>query len=148
MNHEIVTTASDELTRVGKNTLIYSAGNVLSKAVSFLLIPLYTHHLSTYEVGIVVLLEVLEVLYNYVAPMGMITALWRFFHVEQKAGAEKKIISTSWLFLLGANALLLLALIFSDRFIARFYLSDSGLSGLVGLFCVDIYLGVSRLFFL
>jgi O-antigen/teichoic acid export membrane protein len=149
MNTDIAdTTAKEELSRVGKNTLIYGVGNVLSKAVSFLLIPLYTHHLSTYEVGIIVLLEVLEVLYIYIAPMGMITALWRYFHIEKKARAEKKLISGSWLFIMGSNAALLLTLIFASRFIAGLYLSDPGYSGLVALFCVCIYLGVSRLFFL
>lgn len=143
-----ITAADGELTRVGKNTLIYSVGNVLSKAVTFFLIPLYTHYLSTYEVGILILLEVLEVLYSYVAPMGMITALWRYFQFEQKAGAEKKLVSSSWLFILGVNALVLLGLIFSNRVIAGVYLSDSSLSGIAALFCVCIYFGVSRLFFL
>ena len=46
-----------ELKAVGKNTAIYSVGNVGIKIVNFLLIPLYTQYLSLHDVGIIVLLE-------------------------------------------------------------------------------------------
>ena len=67
-----------ELKNVSKNTFIYGIGNVAIKSVTFLFIPLYTHYLSVFEVGIIVLLELLEVLYIASAPLGIFSALWGF----------------------------------------------------------------------
>jgi len=67
-----------ELGRVGRNTLIYSIGNIAVKSVTLFFIPLYTHYLEVFEVGIIVLLELLELLYVAVAPLGTFSALWRF----------------------------------------------------------------------
>ena len=78
---------NEALKNVSKNTFIYSLGNVAVKSVTFFFIPLYTHYLNVFEVGIIVLLELLEVLYVATAPLGIFPAMWRFFNPEKKAGA-------------------------------------------------------------
>lgn len=137
-----------ELSRVSKNTLIYSVGNIGVKSVTFLLIPLYTRYLSTYEVGIIILLELLEVLYNYVAPLGMLNSLWRFFNVEKSSGNEKRLIFSHFFFILISNAVLLIFLIPLSRLVAQYYLSDASFTKLLQLFFVALFLGLARVFIL
>jgi len=40
-----------------RSTLIYFIGNIVEKGLAFLLIPLYTHYLSTYEYGILTIIQ-------------------------------------------------------------------------------------------
>ncbi len=141
-------TINTELKRVSKNTVIYSVGNIGVKSVSFLLIPLYTYYLSTYTVGIIILLELFEVFYNYVAPLGLINAIWRFFNLEQSAGNEKRFISSNFIFILAINAILLVCLIFSSGFISKVYLSDTSFTRLVQVFFIALFLGLSRVYIL
>jgi len=137
-----------DIKRIGKNTFIYSVGNIGVKSVSFLLIPLYTHYLSTYEVGIVVLLELLEVLFNYLAPLGILNALWRFFNIEQKEGNVNKYISSIFFFILGVNTVFLVIFILLAHWTAKFYLCDESFTNLLRVFFVVLFLGLSRIFML
>ena len=134
-----------ELTNVSKNTFIYAIGNVAVKSVTFFFIPLYTHYLSVFEVGIIVLLELLEVLYVATAPMGILSALWRFFNPEKKAGREKEFISSHILFIFAVNAVVCTILFFSASFISEVYLSATNLTSLVRVHVVVLFLGLSRI---
>ena len=46
-----------EISRVAKHTATYGVGVVLSKAVGFLMIPVYTHHLVPADYGTLELLD-------------------------------------------------------------------------------------------
>jgi len=133
-----------ELKNVSKNTFIYGIGTVAVKSVTFFFIPLYTHYLSVFEVGIIVLLEVLEVLYIAIAPLGIFGALWRFFNPEKKAGREKEFISSNILFIFAVNAVFCTILFFCASFISEVYLSASNLTGLVRVHVIVMFMGLSR----
>ena len=137
-----------ELRRVGKNTAIYSIGNIGVKVVSFLLIPVYTHFLSVYEVGIIVLLELLEVLYGYVAPLGVLSGIFRFFFNAKKEGKGKRFLASNYLFMLGANSLILVFFILTGEFSARFFLSDGSLTRLIQVFYITLFFSLTRVFLL
>ncbi len=139
---------TSELKKVSKNALIYSFGNITSKAVSFLLIPVYTQFLSSYEVGVIVLLEVLEALYNSAAPLGMMNSLWRYFSIEQERNKERHLISSHYFFIMGFNVGFLLILMCGSTWVAEIYLSDNGYSSLIKWFFLAIFLGLSRVFIL
>ena len=134
-----------ELKNVSKNTFIYGIGNVAVKSVTFFFIPLYTHYLSVFEVGIIVLLELLEVLYVATAPMGILSALWRFFNPERKAGREKEFISSNILFIFAVNGVFCTILFLSASFISEVYLSATDLTSLVRVHVVVLFLGLSRI---
>ena len=144
MLNDITGQIDDELKTVGKNTLIYSIGNIAIKSVTFFFIPLYTHYLSVFEVGIIVLLELLELFYNAVVPLGVFNAVWRYFTTERKSGTEKKFISSNMLFVLAVNAVLATLLIVCAPWITKMYLSDGSLLNLVRVFIIILFLGLSR----
>jgi len=137
-----------ELRRVGKNTAIYGIGNIGVKVVSFLLIPVYTHYLSLYDVGIIVLLELIEVLYGYVAPLGVLNSTFRFFYSAQKKGQAKRFLASNFYFVFVVNIFLLIVLIFTSGFSARLILSNANLTSLMQIFYITLFLGLTRIFLL
>lgn len=70
--------AKNEYTKLAKNTLIFAAGNILTKLVYFLMVPLYTSALSTAQYGVAEMLNTLiEILYPIVT-VCIVDALYRF----------------------------------------------------------------------
>ncbi len=78
---------------VGKQAAIYGVGNVFTKLAAFLLIPIYTRYMSMTEVGILALLEMVEMFLITLIPFGMFNALWR--HLPKAKESEKKTIIIS-----------------------------------------------------
>ncbi len=78
---------------VGKQAAVYGVGNVLTKLAAFLLIPIYTRYMSMTEVGILALLEMVEMFLVTLIPFGMFNALWR--HLPKAQESEKKTIVIS-----------------------------------------------------
>ena len=66
-----------DIKSVFKHTSIYSAGSLLSKAIGFLMIPLYTHYLNPQDYGILDLLTVLVVLTGIIIQGGISTAIFK-----------------------------------------------------------------------
>lgn len=78
---------------IGKQTALYGLGNTLTKLAAFFLIPIYTRYLSVSEVGIIALLEMVELLLLTVAPVGIANAMWRFLPNAKESDKEKIVIS-------------------------------------------------------
>ena len=81
------------------DTLIYGIGFLFLRAISFLLLPLYTNLLSTNDVGLVFLLYTFLAFMNTIYSHGMDSALLKFFNTAP----TNKVITTSFCysFLLG-----------------------------------------------
>lgn len=70
--------AKNEYTKLAKDTLIFAAGNILTKLVYFLMVPLYTSALTTAQYGVAEMLNTLiEILYPIVT-LCMVDALYRY----------------------------------------------------------------------
>ena len=76
----------EPIKQLGKSTAVYGLGNVLNKVAAVLLIPIYTHYLTLSDVGILALLEMVEILMLTVVPLGMNNALWRNLPSKGKYG--------------------------------------------------------------
>lgn len=137
---------TSDLRRVTKNTFIYSVGNVATKIVSFLLIPLYTHYLSVYEVGILILLELFERYYASVASLGINSAIWRFFYTAREQSKEKVFVATNYFFLKGTNLVILILLLMTAPISAKHVLSDESFTRLLQFFFVAQFLNLSGMF--
>lgn len=85
----------NDLKKTLKHTIIYGLGNVLSKLVGLILLPLYTEHLTTEEYGVLALLEVTSqlaiVFFTFKIPQAML----RWCSTEKDPDKEKSIIYTS-----------------------------------------------------
>ena len=72
-------------------TLIYSVGFLSLRAISFLLLPIYTNLLNTKEAGYVFILYTIIAFFNTMYNHGMDSALLKFY----KSDNSKTIITTS-----------------------------------------------------
>ena len=72
-------------------TLIYSIGFLSLRAVSFLLLPLYTNLLTTREAGYVFILYTIIAFFNTIYTHGMDSSLLKFYTPQH----AKKIITAS-----------------------------------------------------
>ncbi|HQZ66197.1 MAG TPA: oligosaccharide flippase family protein [Planctomycetaceae bacterium] len=65
-----------------KHSSIYAIGQILTRLVSVLLLPLYTHCLSTADYGVVAILDTTAAILSLMIGGGMVTAVTRF-HFER-----------------------------------------------------------------
>ena len=77
-----------------KTTTIYGVGFIALRAISFLLLPLYTNLLSNTEAGWVFIIYTLLALLNVFYTHGMNAALLKFFHSSNK----QEIVTTSTIY--------------------------------------------------
>ena len=91
-----------------KQSAIYGMSTILIRAVSFLLLPLYTTYFTTEEAGYIYLIftfiAFIQVFYNY----GMDSSFLKF--ISQDEGSSDKILSTSFIALILTSVLLSLLL--------------------------------------
>tara|TARA_B100000959_G_scaffold271937_1_gene320662 strand:+ start:1494 stop:2924 length:1431 start_codon:yes stop_codon:yes gene_type:complete len=99
-------------------TLIYGVGFVLLRAISFLLLPLYTNLLSTAEAGWVFILYTILAFFNTIFSHGMDSSLLKFYN----KGNQKQILTTSILYSVFYSLLISFILfIFYQFIVIRFF---------------------------
>tara|TARA_B110000438_G_scaffold13625_1_gene13190 strand:- start:6373 stop:7809 length:1437 start_codon:yes stop_codon:yes gene_type:complete len=103
-----------------KQSMIYGVGTILVRAVSFVLLPLYTTIFTTAEAGYVYLLFTFiafaQVFYNH----GMDSAFLKF--ISQEKASKGSVLSTSLLILLLSSGVFSLILYYFSASISLFYL--------------------------
>lgn len=92
--------------RLLKNTAIIAIGNICTKCISFLMLPLYTSILSTNEYGTVDLINTYVTLLIIILTLQFEQGLFRFL-VEQRGSSrlQKKFISTAFFSVFAINIL-------------------------------------------
>jgi len=86
--------------RMSKHTAVYGFGNILNRAITFLLLPLYTNILSTADYGVLNLIYPFLGLMNVVFMYGMDSAFMRFFIPEKDEKRRLEIFSTVYISIL------------------------------------------------
>ncbi|HJP71976.1 MAG TPA: oligosaccharide flippase family protein, partial [Candidatus Limnocylindria bacterium] len=82
-----------DLLRLGRNALIYGAGNVLIRGISLLLLPVFTSYLTTTDYGISSILGVLAFFLTPVFALGLSGALGIVYF---ERGEEARKAATIW----------------------------------------------------
>lgn len=84
------------LRRLVGGSLVYGAGTILLRALAFLLLPLYTRHLSTAEYGIVALtMSILSIL-TVIFPLGLHSAMTRLWFAGSSDAERRRSSGTIW----------------------------------------------------
>ena len=100
-----------------KHTLIYSIGNLSAKLVGFILLPLYTSHLSTADYGMFALLEITSQIMVAVLGFKLSTAMMRWCSSEEDEKKKRSIVFTNYIFTLAFMLTInLLVLPFHSKF--------------------------------
>lgn len=89
-----------------KHIAIYSIGNLSTKLVGFILLPLYTSYLSVAEYGILGLLEVTSIVLVQTFQFSLYAAYQRWYYDKNYLGKQKEIFFTVILFLIILNVFL------------------------------------------
>jgi O-antigen/teichoic acid export membrane protein len=87
-----------DIKKIVKHTTIYGLGSILSKAVGFLLIPLYTHYLTPRDYGVLELLDLTVSVAAIFVGLGIAASIFRFYYHYETASDKNEVVSTALIF--------------------------------------------------
>lgn len=104
-----------------KHSIVYGIGTVTTKLIGFILLPLYTKHITVSEYGILGVLEITILILSQVLIFGQPNAYMRFYEEDQYRGKRKSTLFTLFISLFIIAILLnVIGQLFSGR-IASFF---------------------------
>ena len=113
--------------------MLYGVGDILVKAIAFMLIPLYTNALTPDEYGVFQLVIIFVTLSMVFSMSGMNVALFRHFVVAQDQRKRCELFTTTFIWVILSSAVIIgLSMIFS-RPLSTLLTGNSGRADLVGL---------------
>ncbi len=96
---------AQELTRLGRHSVIYGLGGLVSRILAVLLLPLYTSYLLPSSFGRVETLTAATAVAVIVLRMGVSTAFFRFYFDHKDAKSRLAVVRTSFWFTMGMATL-------------------------------------------
>src|SRR5256886_14286105 len=127
------------MSRIGKHGLVYGGGIILSKAVAFIMLPVYTHYLTPADYGLLQLVDMVLEVASIVAGSRLGAGIFRYYHKANTPGKRRAVLSTALIVLVtsyatAATAILVFAPTISDRKSTRLNSSHSQIS--YAVFCL------------
>jgi O-antigen/teichoic acid export membrane protein len=111
--------------------LLYAIGNVLSKAIAFLMLPIYTRYLSPADYGIAALIEMTLDVIAIIAGQQVAQGVFRFYHKADTEDERRAVVSTTLTALLVSYALLGAAVFLSADWLSRLVFKSDVHGGLI-----------------
>ena len=99
---------------------IYSLGNMVSKLVGFLMIPLYTSYLKPVDYGVLELLTLVTSIVSMVLALRITSGLTRFYRDYEDAGSRNSLVSTAIIFIIFLSIIAALVFIHFSESISLF----------------------------
>jgi O-antigen/teichoic acid export membrane protein len=128
----------EELTKLAKHTGIYGTGIVLSKAIGFFMIPVYTHFLTPADYGVLELLDLIVFFVGIFASLGIYSAVFRFYAAYDSREDKHEVISTALLFVAASSIILATAVILAAPFVASAVLGSASYARYVRIVAVTL----------
>lgn len=97
-----------QILRLGKNSMIYGVGKVLTRFINLLLLPLFTAYLTPSDYGVLALLALLSFVAHPVFSLGLSAAMGPSYFQGNNAQQKSRTIWTSFLILLGSVTILII----------------------------------------
>jgi O-antigen/teichoic acid export membrane protein len=94
-----------QLKRLGKHSVIYGLGGLVSRILAVLLLPLYTRYLSPSDYGKVETLIALTTVVGIALSAGIGSAFFRFYFDSAEPAARRRVLRTSFWFIMGMATL-------------------------------------------
>jgi O-antigen/teichoic acid export membrane protein len=98
-----------EIGVAARHSMVYGMGGILTKAVSFLLLPFYTHYLTPRDYGVLEILDLSMSLLAMFLNMGVTAALLKYYGSAESDEEKRKVIGSTFLFALFTGAFVFLA---------------------------------------
>ncbi|MCP4757517.1 MAG: oligosaccharide flippase family protein, partial [Proteobacteria bacterium] len=105
----------EKILRLGKNSMVYGVGTMLTRFINLLLLPLFTAYLTPADYGVLALLALLTMVAQPVFSLGMGSAMGPSYFEGNDPMRKSQVTWTSFLILLVSAVLLtLIAWLFPD----------------------------------
>ena len=130
---------SGQLKRLGKHSAIYGLGGLVSRILAVLLLPLYTHYLSTSDYGQIETLIALVTVLTIMLRFGISRAFFRFYFDADDDVGRRLVLRTSFWFTMSMATLGLVVVIALASPIAEWLFGDAGAANLVRASAVALW---------
>src|SRR5688572_9044388 len=94
----------EHLQRLGKHTLVYTAGIILGKVASFVMLPVYTRYLTPADYGVLELLGMTIDVIGMITGIGLVAGVFKFYSAEEDAAEKNAFMSTAAVSVVGLAA--------------------------------------------
>jgi O-antigen/teichoic acid export membrane protein len=85
--------------RAGRHTLVYGVGILVSRAVSFVMLPFYTHYLTPANYGVMQLVEMTLDIVAILAGTKIATGIFRYYYKAESEADKRAVLSTAMILL-------------------------------------------------
>lgn len=106
MTNDTETTLFEKFKETGQHGIVFGLGTILQSAIGFLLIPLYTTHLTTSDYGILGLILITGNILSAIFALGLGSGLFRSYYDYDDEENRREVISTA-LFLIAISCVIL-----------------------------------------
>ena len=86
---------SGQLQKLGRHTVVYTAGIIIGKVASFVMLPVYTRYLTPADYGVLELLGMTIDVIGMITGIGIVAGVFKFFSAEENPAAKKAVMSTA-----------------------------------------------------
>lgn len=124
---------STSLSRLGKNTALYTVSILASRLASFLLLPLFTRHLTPADYGLLQLLDMTVDIGAILLTAGMAAGLQVFYFKCPEGPDRNAVVSTAFLLDVAVSVAATIAIILSSELLWERVLAENGTSFMVRL---------------
>ena len=90
-----------QLSRLGRHSVVYGVGGLVSRILAVLLLPLYTRYLTPSDYGKVETLIALTTVLGIALRMGIHSAFFRFYFDSAEPEQRRRVLRTSFWFTMG-----------------------------------------------
>lgn len=80
---------------IGRHALLYAIGNILSKAVAFVMLPIYTRYLSPADYGVAALIDMTVDVIAIVGGAQIAQGIFRFYHKADHDADRRAVVATT-----------------------------------------------------
>ena len=127
-------------TRLLKLGTYYTIGNVLSRALSFFFIPIYTYYLTTSDYGIVSLMGVSVGLISTLFMSPIINGFTRFYYSPDYKNKQKILVFNTYLVIIFQFVIISFLFYLASRYLAGTILDDRSLFSVVKVYAIILFL--------
>jgi len=80
---------------IGRHAILYAVGNVLSKAVAFVMLPIYTRYLTPADYGVAALIEMTLDVIALLGGAQIAQGIFRFYHKAESDSERRAVVATA-----------------------------------------------------
>jgi O-antigen/teichoic acid export membrane protein/glycosyltransferase involved in cell wall biosynthesis len=120
-----------QLRRLGRHSVIYGIGGLVSRVIAVLLLPVYTRYLTPADYGKIETLLALTTVMGLILRAGITSAFFRFYFDVEDEDGRLRVLRTSFWFTMGGGTLGLLLLLAFAEPVSTLLFGSAGAANLV-----------------